>query len=139
MQIDLDNLPSEPALLQHLVRDMAAVVEHRDGEIERLKLIIKKLQLGQFGRRSERMDDDQLVLALDDLESDIGQVEESHPITIAETAGACQSASRCLIICRVKRFCSMFQAMLVRAVAGQCIGSARAIPRCSIGCQLGFV
>ena len=88
MRIDLDNLPSEPALLQHLVRDMAAVVEHRDGEIERLKLIIKKLQRAQFGRRSERLDDDQLVLALDDLESDIGQVEESHPITIAETAGA---------------------------------------------------
>ncbi len=88
MRIDLDNLPSELALLQHLVRDMAAVVEHRDGEIERLKLIIKKLQRAQFGRRSERLDDDQLVLALDDLESDIGQVEESHPITIAETAGA---------------------------------------------------
>jgi transposase len=88
MRIDLDNLPSELALLQHLVRDMAAVVEHRDGEIERLKLIIKKLQRAQFGRRSERLDDDQLVLALDDLESDIGQVGESHPITIAETAGA---------------------------------------------------
>ncbi len=67
---------------------MAAVVEHRDGEIERLKPIIKQLQRTQFGRRSERLDDDQLVLALDDLESDIGQVEESHPITIAETAGA---------------------------------------------------
>jgi len=67
---------------------MAAVVEHRDGEIERLKLIIKKLQRTQFGRPSECLDDDQLVLALDDLESDIGQVEESHPITIAETAGA---------------------------------------------------
>ena len=67
---------------------MAAVVEYRDGEIERLKLIIKKLQRAQFGRRSERLDDDQLVLALDDLESDIGQIEESHPITIAETAGA---------------------------------------------------
>src|SRR5208337_3007451 len=88
MRIDLDNLPSEPALLQHLVRDMAAVVEHSDGEIERLKLIVKKLQRAQFGRRSERLDDDQLALALDDLESDIGQVEESHPITIAETAGA---------------------------------------------------
>jgi transposase len=88
MRINLDNLPSEPALLQHLVRDMAAVVEHRDGEIERLTLIIKKLQRAQFGRRSERMDDDQLVLALDDLESDIGRVEESHPITIAEIAGA---------------------------------------------------
>jgi transposase len=46
MLIDLDNLPSEPALLQHLVRDMAAVVEHRDGEIERLTLIIKKLPTG---------------------------------------------------------------------------------------------
>jgi len=67
---------------------MAAVVEHRDGEIERLKLIVKKLQRAQFGRRSKRLDDDQLVLALDDLESDIGQVEESHPSTIVETAGA---------------------------------------------------
>ncbi len=56
MRIDIDNLPSEPALLQHLLRDMAAVVEYRDGEIERLKLIIKKLQRAQFGRRSERLD-----------------------------------------------------------------------------------
>jgi hypothetical protein len=51
MRIDLDNLPVDTALLHHLVRDMAAVVEHRDGEIERLKLIIKKLQRAQFGRR----------------------------------------------------------------------------------------
>jgi hypothetical protein len=55
MRIHLDNLPSEPALLQHLVCDMAAVVEHRDGEIERLKLIVKKLQRAQFGRRSKRL------------------------------------------------------------------------------------
>ena len=44
MRFHLDNLPSEPAHLQHLIRDMAAAVEHRDGEIERLKSIIKKLQ-----------------------------------------------------------------------------------------------
>jgi transposase len=37
MRFDLDDLPSEPALLQHLIRDMAAAVEHCDGEIERLK------------------------------------------------------------------------------------------------------
>jgi transposase len=41
MQLDLDNLPSDPTLLHHLVRDMASVVEQRDGEIERLQLIIK--------------------------------------------------------------------------------------------------
>jgi transposase len=73
MRIDLDNLPVDLVLLQHLVRDMAAAVEHRDGEIERLQLIIKKLQRAQFGRRSERMDDDQLALALEDLDGDIGQ------------------------------------------------------------------
>jgi hypothetical protein len=40
MRIDLDNLPVDTALLHRLVRDMAAVVESRDGEIERLQLII---------------------------------------------------------------------------------------------------
>jgi transposase len=63
MRLELDNLPSEPALLWHLVRDMAAVVEHCDGEIERLKSIIKQLQHSQFGRRSEWLDPDQLALA----------------------------------------------------------------------------
>jgi hypothetical protein len=53
MRIDLDNLPVDMTLLHHLVRDMATVVESRDSEIERLQLIIKKLQRAQFGRRSE--------------------------------------------------------------------------------------
>ena len=128
MRIDLDNLPSEPALLQHLVRDMAAVVEHRDGEIERLKLIIKKLQRAQFGRRSERLDDDQLVLALDDLESDIGQVEESHPITIAETAGALPKRKPLPDHLPREEILLDVQAMLVRAVAG-------AMSRCWWACR----
>lgn len=79
MRFDLDNLPSEPALLQHLVRDMAAAVEHRDGEIERLKSIIKKLQGAQFGRRSERLDPDQLALALEEVDSDLAREEEKRP------------------------------------------------------------
>jgi len=60
-----------------LLRDMAAVVEHRDGEIERLQTIIKQLQRTQFGRRSERLDPDQLALGLEDLDSDIGRAEAS--------------------------------------------------------------
>lgn len=75
MRIDLDNLPVDTALLHRLVRDMASVVEHRDGEIERLQLIIKKLQRAQFGRRSERIDDDQLALGLEDIETDLAQAE----------------------------------------------------------------
>ena len=79
MLIDLDNLPSDPALLQRLLREMAAAVESRDGEIERLQSIIKKLQRAQFGRRSERLDPDQLALALEDLDADIARIRESRP------------------------------------------------------------
>jgi transposase len=84
MRLDLDNLPSDPALLHQLVRDMAAVVSHRDGEIERLQAIIKQLQRAQFGRRSERLDPDQLALGLEDLDSDIGRAEASHAHVVVE-------------------------------------------------------
>jgi transposase len=58
---------------------MAAVVERRDGEIERLQLIIKKLQRAQFRRRSEGLDPDQMALALEDLDSDVARVREGGP------------------------------------------------------------
>jgi len=70
MQLDLNNLPSDTVLLHRLVRDMASVVARRDGEIERLQLIIKQLQRARFGRRSERIDADQLALGLEDVETD---------------------------------------------------------------------
>jgi transposase len=85
MRIDLDDLPVDTSLLHHLLRDMAAVVESRDGEIERLQLIIKKLQRAQFGRRSERLDPGQMALALEDLDGDIARVRESGPAIEAKT------------------------------------------------------
>lgn len=65
--------------MHRLVRDMAAVVESRDGEIERLQLIIKKLQRAQFGRRSGCLDDDQLTLGLENIETDLAQAETLQP------------------------------------------------------------
>ena len=56
MRLDLDHLPYDTALLHQLVRDLAARVEQRDGEIEKLRLIVRQLQRGQFGPRSERLD-----------------------------------------------------------------------------------
>lgn len=79
MRLDLDNLPHDTALLHRLVRDMAALVDHRDDEIERLQQIIKQLQRAQYGRRSEQLDPDQLGLALDDLNGDIAGIVESCP------------------------------------------------------------
>jgi transposase len=85
MRFDLENLPSDTALLHRLVREMAVVVESRTSEVERLQSIIKKLRRAQFGRRSERLDADQLALALEDLDGDIARIRESRPIVIAET------------------------------------------------------
>lgn len=79
MQLDLTSLPSDPELLQRLVRDIATAIDHRDTEIERLESIIKQLQRMQFGRSSERIDPDQPALGLEDLDSDIGRVEEAQP------------------------------------------------------------
>ncbi|MGD9715096.1 MAG: IS66 family transposase zinc-finger binding domain-containing protein, partial [Thermomicrobiales bacterium] len=88
MRLDLDNLPHDTGLLHQLVRDMAVLVSTRDGEIERLQAIIKKLQRMQFGRRSERLDADQLALGLEDLDADIGRLEQSRPVVVGASVEA---------------------------------------------------
>ena len=88
MRFDLENLPSDTVLLHRLVREMAVVVDSRDGEIERLQSIIKKLQRAQFGRRSERLDADQLALALEDLDADVARIRESQPTIVADALEA---------------------------------------------------
>lgn len=52
MRLDLENLPTDTALLHQSMREMAGFVDERDGEIDRLKAIIEPLQRAQFGRRS---------------------------------------------------------------------------------------
>ncbi len=87
MRFDLDDLPHDTATLHRLVRDMAASLDHRDGEIARLGQIIKELQRMRFGRRSERLDPDQLALGLEDLDADVAAVEESRPARMKPSAG----------------------------------------------------
>ena len=88
MRLDLANLPSDTVLLQRLVCDLVADNERRDGEIEKLRLIIRQLQRGQFGRRSERLDPDQLRFGLEELDADIGRVEAKQPALPADEAGS---------------------------------------------------
>ena len=101
MRFDLENLPSDTALLHRLVHEMASVVESRDGEIERLQSIIKKLQRAQFGRRSERLDADQLALALEDLDTDLAAAEADYAdaraafVAVKESIFASASAWSC--------------------------------------------
>lgn len=53
----------------------------REDEIERLQQIIKQLQRAQFGRRSERLDPDQMALALEDLNGDLGFAETADDLS----------------------------------------------------------
>src|SRR3954464_3878430 len=96
MSLALDDLPRDPEwLLQQLqqVAEVAATERSRNialeierdtataerdavrgerhaakAEIEKLRLLIRQLQRGRFGRRSEKLDPDQLQLGLEDLE-----------------------------------------------------------------------
>src|ERR671913_1862252 len=57
------------------------VREERDAaqaEIEKLRLLIRQLQRGQFGRRSERLDPAQLQRGLKDLEQTAGAADAAN-------------------------------------------------------------
>ncbi len=111
MSLVLSDLPRDPdRLLQHLqqmtevvTRQNASLVslqakydtvlterdtlraEHdaAQAELEKLRLLIRQLQRGRFGRRSEKLDPDQLQLGLEDLEQTAVAAEAAQ-----ETAAA---------------------------------------------------
>ncbi len=82
MNINLAALPDDVETLQRMVRTLAAEranLTEAQAEIERLRLIVQKLQRSQFGRRAERLDDEQLQLSFEYLNADIARVEATLP------------------------------------------------------------
>jgi transposase len=97
MDIDLAALPDDVDTLHRMISDL---VSARDGErteaqaeIDRLRNLVKTLQRIQFGRRSERLDNDQLQLGFEDLDADIARTEAAlaeapgKRVTSAPTSG----------------------------------------------------
>jgi len=85
VNLDLTTLPVDVDALHRLVYELAARVADDDAqlaaaraEVERLRLIIRRLQRMQFGGRSERLDADQLALGLEDLDADVARAQASH-------------------------------------------------------------
>jgi transposase len=82
MNIDLAALPDDVKTLHRMVSELAAALDSEraeaQAEIDRLRRIVKVLQRSRFGRRSERIDDDQLQLGLEDLDADIARAETRH-------------------------------------------------------------
>src|SRR4051794_2869157 len=115
MSLALDDLPRDPDwLLQQLrqVAEVAAtersrnialeierdtVMAERDAvraernaaqaEIEKLRLLIRQLQRNRFGRRSEKLDPDQLQLGLEDLEQTVAAAEAAQEEAAARSGG----------------------------------------------------
>src|SRR5215212_9098520 len=68
--------------------------EAAQAEIEKLRLLIRQLQRGQFGRRSERLDPDQLQLGLEDLEQTAAAAEAAQEEVAASNSTPRPSRSR---------------------------------------------
>ncbi len=82
MRIALDSLPTDTAMLQQLVRDMAAALDEGQTEIDRLRLIIRQFQRARFGRSAERLDPEQMAFGLEDLEADLARAEAWRAATV---------------------------------------------------------
>jgi transposase len=91
MDIDLAALPDDVETLQRMVRTLAAErtnLTEAQAEIARLRLIVQNLQRSQFGRRAERLDDDQFQFGFEDLEADIARAEATLPLASTKTPRA---------------------------------------------------
>lgn len=83
MEIDLAALPDDVETLHHLIGDLVAARDHERAEaraeIDRLRHILKLLQRNRFGRRSERLDNDQMQLGLEEVDTDIARTQAALP------------------------------------------------------------
>ena len=93
VNLDLTALPVDVDALHRLVRELAEQVADDDtqlaaarAEVAQLRLIIQRLQRMQFGRRSERLDGDQLALGLEDLDADIARAQASDRTVAVDDA-----------------------------------------------------
>ena len=91
MTLDTDHLPTDADELRAIIRAERAQSAVRIAEVEserdRLRSIIEALQRHRFGRRSERLDPDQLALALEDLEQMVGAAEAAEDRQDARSTG----------------------------------------------------
>src|SRR5918999_5048311 len=86
LEIERDTILAE---LDAVRTERDLVREERDAaqaEIEKLRLLIRQLQRGQFGRRSEKLDPDQLQLGLEDLEQTAAAAEAAQEEAAARSS-----------------------------------------------------
>src|SRR3954471_16744896 len=99
MSLTLDDLPRGPEGLLQRLQQMTEVIARQDAglislqaerdtawserdaaqaEVEKLRLLIRQMQRARLGRRSEKLDPDQLQLGLEDLEQTVAAAEAAQ-------------------------------------------------------------
>jgi len=73
MTIALENLPDDVGALRAVILAMGAELAAERARNDRLCHVLRQLQRMQFGKRSEKLDPDQLDLALEDIEQAVAE------------------------------------------------------------------
>lgn len=76
------SLPQDLTAAHEMIARLTQALATRDAENARLSAIIKKLQRSQFGKSSEKLDADQLGLALEDIEMAQAEVDATAEAAI---------------------------------------------------------
>jgi hypothetical protein len=111
-----DTLPDDIDALRALLlagrASRAAILAERDKLVvrtARLEAIIAEIRRAYYGRKSERITDDQLSLALEELETSLATAEAEDEKTdpssrLPRHASAAPAATRTSITCRMRRW-----------------------------------
>src|SRR3954471_324924 len=78
LEIERDTVLAERGGVRAQRDGARAEGEPQKAEIEKLRLLIRQLQRGRFGRRSEKLDPDQLQLGLEGLEQTVAAAEAAR-------------------------------------------------------------
>jgi transposase IS166 family protein len=130
MMITLDGLPDDPSGLRATALAMRAELEAEralrqrlEDQNERLRHFIRQLQRMQFGRRSEKLDPDQLALALEDLEQAVAESDaeaEKADLQVRQARGRQRQRSRGALPEHLPRIEAPLTLMLQKELADRC-------------------
>src|SRR5215210_121215 len=86
LEIEFDTVLTERDAARTEQDTLRAERDVAQAEIEKLRLLIRQLQRGRFGRRSEKLDPDQLQLGLEDLEQTVAAAEAAQEEVAARSS-----------------------------------------------------
>ena len=136
----IDALPNDVDALRALVSQLsserdAAIAESRRliEQNDQLRHLLKQLQRAQFGQRSERLDRDQMQLALEDIETSLADrdAEEESSRTAQPTSRRINARSGAATAARCRRIFPTFmsrsspRARSARAATARCMSSGK--------------